>query len=79
MGYEPGCQEIRVRFPAEVRDFSLICSIQTGSEGHAASHPMVTGDAFPEIEADHSSPNSAELKNMWIYTSISRVSSRCSA
>jgi hypothetical protein len=64
MGFKPGSQEIGVLFSAKVRDFSLIYSIQIRSEAHAASHPTVIGDTFPEIEADHSPPNSAEVKNL---------------
>jgi hypothetical protein len=79
MGCKPGSQEIEVRFSAKVRDFSLICSIHIRYEAHAASHPTITGDTFPEIEADHSPPNSAEVKNMWIYTSTFKVSSKVSS
>jgi hypothetical protein len=32
----------------------------------------------PEREADHSPPAFAEVKNTWIYTSLSHMSSRCS-
>jgi hypothetical protein len=34
----------RVRFPADAKDFSLLHSIQTGSEAHPAPSPMETGD-----------------------------------
>jgi hypothetical protein len=35
------------RFPAGVRDFSLLHSVQTGSGAHPASHPVGTGGSFP--------------------------------
>jgi hypothetical protein len=34
----------RVQFPVEIRDFSLLHSIQAGSGAHPASYPMSTGD-----------------------------------
>jgi hypothetical protein len=48
--------------------------VQTGSWVHPASYTMGTGSSFPGVkrpgrEADHSSPTSAEVKKMWIYTS----------
>jgi hypothetical protein len=54
--------------PAEVRDFSLLHSVQTGSWDHPSSYSMGTGGSFPEVkrqerEADHSPPSSAEVKN----------------
>jgi hypothetical protein len=36
-----------VQFPAEVRDFSPLRSVQTGSEAHPASYSMGTQDSFP--------------------------------
>jgi hypothetical protein len=36
----------RVRFPAGVRDFSLLQSVQTGSEAHPFTYPMSTGGYF---------------------------------
>jgi hypothetical protein len=49
--------------------------IQTDSGAHSASYPMVTGALSREVkrpgrEADHSPPTSAEVKKIWIYTSI---------
>jgi hypothetical protein len=41
----------RFRFPAGTRDFSFLHSIQTGTEIHPASYPMVTGGSFPERKA----------------------------
>jgi hypothetical protein len=57
-----------VRFPAEIRDFSLFHIIQTGSGAHPPSYPMGTRGLFPRVkqprhEADHSSPSSAKVKN----------------
>jgi hypothetical protein len=54
---------------------SLFQVIQTGSGAHPASYPMGTGGSFLEVkrlehEADHSPPASAEVKNIWTYTSI---------
>jgi hypothetical protein len=43
--------------------------IGTGKRAHPASSPVGTGGCFPKVEADHSLPPSAEVKNMWIYTS----------
>jgi hypothetical protein len=37
------------------QDFSLLYSVQTGSGAHTAS--------YPEREADHSLPSSADVKN----------------
>jgi hypothetical protein len=50
--------EVRVRFPAEAKYSSLLHTVQTGSEAHAASYPMGTGDSSsgirrPESEAAH--------------------------
>jgi len=49
--------------------------VYIGSGAHPASHRRGTGGSSPGIkrsgiEADHSSPSSAELKNMLSYTSI---------
>jgi hypothetical protein len=38
---------IRFRFPAGVRDVSLLHSVQTGSGAHPASSPVSAGRAFP--------------------------------
>jgi hypothetical protein len=57
--------------PGRVKNF---LHVQTGSGAHPASYPMGTGGSFPrgvkrqKGEADHSSPTSAEVKKMWIYT-----------
>jgi hypothetical protein len=55
--------------------FSLLHVVQTGSGAHTASNPKCTRALSREIkqpkrEADHSPPNSAKVKNTWIYTSI---------
>jgi hypothetical protein len=62
--------------PGRVKIFSLLYIVQTGSGVHPTSYKMGTGGSFPEVkrqgrEADHSPPTSAEVKNMWIYTSTS--------
>jgi hypothetical protein len=56
------------------QEFSLIHVIQTGSGAHPASYPMGTGALPPGVkrpkrEADHSPPNSVEVKKTWVYTS----------
>jgi hypothetical protein len=38
---------IEVRSPGGAKDFSSILCVQTGSEAHPASCPMVTGGPFP--------------------------------
>ncbi|PNF35230.1 hypothetical protein B7P43_G06877 [Cryptotermes secundus] len=57
----------------EIKEFSPLHIIQTGSGVHPTSYPMGTGGS-PGVEqqgreADHSPPSSAEVKKMWIYTS----------
>jgi hypothetical protein len=37
--------------------------------GAHSTYPVGTGGYFPGHEADHSSPASAEVRKMWIYTS----------
>jgi hypothetical protein len=56
------------------QEFSLLYVVQTGSEAHPASYPIVTGSTFPGVkrparEADHSPPTSADVKKTWVYTS----------
>jgi hypothetical protein len=50
-------------------NFFLRHRLQTGSEAHPVSYPVSTRDSFPGGEADHSPPSSAEVKNVWSYTS----------
>jgi hypothetical protein len=62
------------QFPAGVRNFSLLHSIQTGFGAHTASCPTVfQALSFkvkqPGHEAYHSIPFSAKVKNVWNYTS----------
>jgi hypothetical protein len=62
--------------PDKVKNFSLPQIVQTGSRVHPTSYPKGTrslsqGVKRPGREADHSPPASAEVKNMWIYTSTS--------
>jgi hypothetical protein len=59
--------------PVMVKD-SLLHVVQTGSGAQPASYPKSTGGYFPGVkrpghEADNTSPTSAEVKKMWIYTS----------
>jgi hypothetical protein len=61
--------------PGRVKKFSLLHIVQTGSGVHPTSYKMGTGGSYPGLkrqgrETDHSSPTSAEVKKMWIYTSI---------
>jgi hypothetical protein len=65
---------IGVRFPEGTENFSTHHRVHTGSGTHPASYPMGTEGSFPggkasEREADHSPPPSAEVKNVWSYTS----------
>jgi hypothetical protein len=53
----------------------LLHIVQTGSGVHPTSYKMGTEGSFPGVkrqgrEADDSPPTSAEVKKMWIYTSI---------
>jgi hypothetical protein len=82
-GYRLDGQGAGVRVPVG-QDFSLLYVVQSGSEAHPASYPMVIGPLSPGVkrlghEADHSPPSSAEVKNTWIYTSTPQNSSWCSA
>jgi hypothetical protein len=52
----------RVRFPEEAGNFSLLHIVQTVAGAHPASCKMGNGGSFPEGEADHSFPSSAEVK-----------------
>jgi hypothetical protein len=46
------------------RDFLLRHYVKTGSGAHPVSYPICTrGIKHPEIEADHSLPPNAEIKN----------------
>jgi hypothetical protein len=52
---------------------NFLRAVQTGSVAHPGSYPMDTGDFFPGVKRpgrgdDHSSPTSAEVKKMRIYT-----------
>jgi hypothetical protein len=57
-----------VRFPREAKDFSLLRTPQTGSGAHPASYSKGSGGSFlgPKrlgLEANHSPPPNAEVKN----------------
>jgi hypothetical protein len=54
--------------------------VQTGFGAHPASYPigigtLSSGVKRPGHEAGHSPPTSAEIKKMWIYTSLPHTSS----
>jgi hypothetical protein len=72
-GYGLDDRGVRVRVPVGSRIFS--CPRRPDQLwDHPASYPVGTGVIFHGIkrlgrEADHSSPASAEVKKMWIYTS----------
>jgi hypothetical protein len=56
------------------QEFTVLYVVQTGSGVHPASYAMGTAGSStvikrPRREADYSPPASAEVKNMWIYTS----------
>jgi hypothetical protein len=56
-----------IRFPAGAGNFSLHYRVQNGSGANSASYPMGTRDLslgvkWPEREANHSPPSSAEVK-----------------
>jgi hypothetical protein len=73
-GYGTGRQRAGVRVPVG----SIVFSSPHRPDrlwGHPASYPMSTVGSFSGIkrqgrEVDHSLPTSAEVKKMWIYTSI---------
>jgi hypothetical protein len=58
----------KVRFLAKIRDFSVLHSLQTGSEAHPATYLVGTGGSFPggkEVgyEYDYAPPSSSKVKN----------------
>jgi hypothetical protein len=53
-----------VRVPAGAGNFSLHHRVQTGSWDHADSYPIGIRGSFPGLEAEHSPPSSAEVKNV---------------
>jgi hypothetical protein len=65
-GYDLGDRETGVRVPVRSRIFTSPI-IQTGSGVHPTSYTVSTGSSFPGIEADLSTPTSAEVNKMWIY------------
>jgi hypothetical protein len=69
-----------VRFPRGARNFSLLCSVQTGSGVHPVPYPVGIEGSFPtvkwsESEADHSSACSAEVKNGGVIRPLPHTSS----
>jgi hypothetical protein len=74
-GYRRDDGGVGTRVPAR-QEFSHF-HVQTDSGAHPVSYPMGTGGAFPGEgvkrqgrEADHSPVTTAEVKQMWIYTSF---------
>jgi hypothetical protein len=65
----------RLQFESrEGQEFSLLHIVQTGSGVNPTSYTMGTVGSFPGVkrpgrETDHSSPTSAKVKKVWIYTS----------
>jgi hypothetical protein len=62
-------------FPAGIRDFSLLQSIQTISGAHPASYWIDAGTLSPGVkqqqrETAHSPPSTAKAKNVWGYKYI---------
>jgi hypothetical protein len=73
-----------VRFPEGAKDFSIIHSVQTGSEANPASYSMGTKGSVPGVkqsrrEADHSPRSTAEVKNEGAIPPLPHVSSRHNA
>jgi hypothetical protein len=54
-----------LRLPMEAKDFSLFQNVQTNFGTHPASFQ---GVKLQELNANHSPPSSAKVKNEWIYT-----------
>jgi hypothetical protein len=64
-----------VQLTAGAGTFSPCHHIQMGSGAHLASYPMGTRRSFPGGKvADHSPPPSADVKNVWNYTSTPPIS-----
>jgi hypothetical protein len=84
MGYGLDDPGIGVRFPAGVRDLSLLYRVQAGSEAHPASFGMDTMGSFTgikqlELEPDQAPPPSAQVKNDGAILPLPHISSWCSA
>jgi hypothetical protein len=69
-----------VRIPAEVRDSSLLYNVQTSSGVHLAPRLLFSrcwgphpGVKRPRPDVDHCTSASVEVKNVWSYTSVSRI------
>jgi hypothetical protein len=56
-------QVIRVRSPAEAKDFSCILCVLTSTEAHPTSLPIATEGPFLGVKHGHSTPSNAEVKN----------------
>jgi hypothetical protein len=52
------------------QEFSLLHVVHTGSGAHLASCTVGTGGSSSGGKAEHSPQTTAEVKKMWIYTSI---------
>jgi hypothetical protein len=73
-----------VPFLVGARDISLLYSIQTSSGVQTASRTMIMKSCFPGVkwqglEADHSSPSSAEVKNGGTMLPLPHTFSLCDA
>jgi hypothetical protein len=70
---------VGVRFTAEVRDCSLLCSVLTAVGCIQPGMQWKPGPLSPVVkrpghEADHSPPSSNEVKNVWSYISVVQYS-----
>jgi hypothetical protein len=69
-GYRLDDRGVGVRVPVGSRIFSMSSRPALGSTQHPIQWlPVVLWVKRPGHEADHTTPTSAEVKKMWIYTS----------
>jgi hypothetical protein len=73
-GYGLHGRGVGVRVPVRVGYYPLHVA-QTGSGAHPASYPIDTGVLSPGVkwpgrEADHWTPTSAQVKNLYIYSPV---------
>jgi hypothetical protein len=68
-----------VRFPAGVRNFSVLHSVQSGSGSFSLPFNVYLGVKRPGHEADHSPPSNAMAKNGGAIPPLPHMSSRHSA
>jgi hypothetical protein len=68
LGYWMDNRGVGIQFLLGSRDFSLLHTVQDGSEAHPVPYPVGTGGLLPRVakrpgrESDHSLPSSAEFK-----------------